>query len=498
MATTTRIRGKTELLGADIQNNDVLLIEHDLSGDDVDKKIKFSTLKTKVLSDLVDGTTPSAKATADASGNDIEQTYATKSELSDVSDDIDDIADGTTVVGKATADADGNPIKSTYAKLSGGTFTGDVTVQGDFTVEGTSYETHTEQLFTKKDEIITRDGASTGLASGEYTGLRAKKYDGTNDGRLVFDSTGTARVGDIGDEEPLATREEASNMIDGALLEWDGTNKRIKSSTKSVAVIDDTVSSPTSAYSSQKVDAIHADLENNVYNFTITETKSVTSATASVVLTANSSSNPITLVNGKTNLKLLFTSYCRSTVARSSESATYYPKVRVYTTSSAYSDIPLVVSRNGKLYLIPCHKVNSGINSSGYYWWWNNFTTFECVYLTSQTVYNSSGTSLGSMNVLLIKENPVVLSYASTTTNSYKVYADGLVEQWGTATTEGTSSVSLPINYSWSNSYKIMLTRNMGTAVDSDNKDSRVYNVTTSSFGYFYSYGSMYWYTIGY
>ena len=52
---TTRISGKTELLGADIQNNDVMLIEHDLSGDDADKKIKFSTLKTAITSDIKDG-----------------------------------------------------------------------------------------------------------------------------------------------------------------------------------------------------------------------------------------------------------------------------------------------------------------------------------------------------------------------------------------------------------------------------------------------------------
>lgn len=240
-------------------------------------------------------------------------------------------------------------------------------------------------------------------------------------------------------------------MTDGALLEWDGTHKRVKSSTRSVAVIDDTISSPNSAYSSQKVDAIHAQLENNVYNFTITETKSVTTATASVVLTANSSSNPITLVNGKTNLKLTFTSYCRSTVARSEESDAYYPKIKIYTSSSASVNIPLVVARDGELYLLPCHKVTSGINSSGYYWWWNNFTSFECVYLESQEVWDSEDGLVGTMNVLLIKDNPVVLNHKASL-RSYKVYADGIKELFGTEkkssyNIDAGSKITFPITF---------------------------------------------------
>lgn len=81
-----------------------------------------------------------AKATADAEGNVIPTTYATKEELAEetsaretadttlskgITDEataraaaIEDIVDGTTVVAKATADADGNNIASTYATKS--------------------------------------------------------------------------------------------------------------------------------------------------------------------------------------------------------------------------------------------------------------------------------------------------------------------------------------------------------------------------------------------
>lgn len=104
------------------------------------------------------------------------------------------------------------------------TITGTLTVNGNIVQNGTSYESHAEQLYTKNDLIKTRDGAVGGLGDGEYTGIEAEKYDGENNGRLVFDANGTARVGDVGSEQPLLTREEAANLDDYNMLIWDATN----------------------------------------------------------------------------------------------------------------------------------------------------------------------------------------------------------------------------------------------------------------------------------
>lgn len=79
---------------------------------------------------------------------------------------------------------------------------------GKISQSGESYETHAEQLFTTKNEIILRDGAIVGLAVGEYVGFRAKLYDGVNDGLLVYDKDGFARVGDIGALSRIATIQE--------------------------------------------------------------------------------------------------------------------------------------------------------------------------------------------------------------------------------------------------------------------------------------------------
>lgn len=103
------------------------------------------------------------------------------------------------------------------------TITGTLTVNGDIVQNGASYESHAEQLYTKNDLIKTRDGAVGGLGDGEYTGIEAEKYDGTNNGRLVFDANGTARVGDVGSEQPLLTREEASTLKDRQLFVWNAT-----------------------------------------------------------------------------------------------------------------------------------------------------------------------------------------------------------------------------------------------------------------------------------
>lgn len=104
-------------------------------------------------------------------------------------------------------------------------------VNGDIIQQGSSYKTHTEEVLTKNNVITLRDGAVSGLGSNEFTGLVAKKYDGTNDGRLIFDSDGIAKVGDAGNEQPLAVRNTASNMVNGKIVIWDSALKRLITST---------------------------------------------------------------------------------------------------------------------------------------------------------------------------------------------------------------------------------------------------------------------------
>ena len=116
--------------------------------------------------------------------------------------------------------------------VDGPTFTDTTTinatlqVNGDIIQNGAAYETHAEKVYTTNDYIIMRDGAVSGLGSGDYSGFQVKLYDGVNDGRLVIDNSGTARVGDVGNEQPLLTRDEAADLTDGDTLVWDSANSK--------------------------------------------------------------------------------------------------------------------------------------------------------------------------------------------------------------------------------------------------------------------------------
>lgn len=112
-------------------------------------------------------------------------------------------------------------------------FNKDITINGNIIQNGDTYKTHSEELYTKKNIIFTREGAISTLGDNEYTGIQAVKYDGTNDGQLVFDKDGTARVGDVGDTQPLTTRSEKEDLVGGNLLQWDADSNKIIDAGKS-------------------------------------------------------------------------------------------------------------------------------------------------------------------------------------------------------------------------------------------------------------------------
>nr|DAG50488.1 MAG TPA: hypothetical protein [Caudoviricetes sp.] len=118
------------------------------------------------------------------------------------------------------------------------TFKKDITIEGNIIQNGSAYETHAEKLYTKNNMIYTRDGATAALADNAYTGIQAVKYDGTNDGQLVFGKDGVARVGDVGNTQPLATRAEGNLLTDGHVLQWDAAGQTLVDSGKSVSDLE--------------------------------------------------------------------------------------------------------------------------------------------------------------------------------------------------------------------------------------------------------------------
>lgn len=116
---------------------------------------------------------------------------------------------------------------------TGGTVTGDLTIEQNLVVKGKTQTVDAETLKVKDKLIIVASGNTVPLTS--PAGLLAPKYDGEHYGALVFNSTGTAMVGDVSldedgnissvnDLQPLATR---GNISDGNLVKWDQTNQTL-------------------------------------------------------------------------------------------------------------------------------------------------------------------------------------------------------------------------------------------------------------------------------
>lgn len=163
---------------------------------------------------------------------------------------------------------------------------GPLTVDGDIIQNGQAYETHAEQVFSQNDLIVTRDGAVSALPAGVVSGIQIKKYDGVNDARLAVDNAGVARVGDVGDEQPLMTRAEVADMVGGAFLKWDAVHSKAISGT-----LDDvpTVGSSNGVKSSGVKNAI--DSVNNSLSSAITGKVSGTG-------TIGDDKHPVKVVNG--------------------------------------------------------------------------------------------------------------------------------------------------------------------------------------------------------
>lgn len=147
---------------------------------------------------------------------------------------------------------------------------GTLQVNGDIIQQGAAYETHAEKVYTTNDYIYMRDGAVGGLAIGSLSGFEVIKYDGTNNGRLAIDKDGSARVGDVGDEQPLLTRDEAANLTNGALLKWDANNYKavnegsVGSDTKPVKIVNGVAVAVTNTLATELYASNPNQLVNNV------------------------------------------------------------------------------------------------------------------------------------------------------------------------------------------------------------------------------------------
>lgn len=130
-----------------------------------------------------------------------------------------------------------------YLGKAGGTITGDLIVSGNLSVSGETSVIESTTLKVADKLIYVAKDNTTALTS--PAGLITPKYDGTNDGGLVYDNSGTAYVGDIkldskgnvdvnnSDLQPIATRDDYSKFTNGHKVKAE-----VDSSQKSVKFVD--------------------------------------------------------------------------------------------------------------------------------------------------------------------------------------------------------------------------------------------------------------------
>lgn len=113
-----------------------------------------------------------------------------------------------------------------------------ITIAGNLNVIGTTTTIDTTTLTTKDNLIELAKGNNAALTT--PAGFYVNNYDGENhSGALVFDSTGTAYVGDVtisnnnisntSSLQALATR--SKNLTANCILKWDDTNKTLVAAT---------------------------------------------------------------------------------------------------------------------------------------------------------------------------------------------------------------------------------------------------------------------------
>ena len=175
-----------------------------------------------------------------------------------------------------------NYLNNIFVNKSGDTIDGDLHIKGNLSIDGIGEEIISTELKVGANTITLRNGNPSALGNTELAGVVTKNYDGNNHNNIIsIDKNGVARTGDIdiatrilysnngtnfftdeelttpatigeneelrdtgnqtssgvkiyegitysnNDTQPLATREE--NPVDGALMKWDASSKKLVS-----------------------------------------------------------------------------------------------------------------------------------------------------------------------------------------------------------------------------------------------------------------------------
>lgn len=101
-------------------------------------------------------------------------------------------------------------------------------IDGDIVQSGSAYTVNAETVTTTQNLIVTRSDAVAGISGSDISGLEVTLYDGSNNLTFGTDNAGYFKVGESGQLQVLATREDAPN--DTSIPFWNNTEKRFDTS----------------------------------------------------------------------------------------------------------------------------------------------------------------------------------------------------------------------------------------------------------------------------
>lgn len=182
---------------------------------------------------------------------------------------------------------------------TGGTVTGDLVVQGNLAIRGTTTTVDTQTLEVKDNLIVVAKDNTTALTT--PAGMYVPKYDGAKNVALVVDNDGMAKVGNAvldssgnidKSKSALQTLATRTGLVDGKLVKYDGTNKTLVDTGKTVGDFATAAQGATADAAKAKADTNATDIANIKNGTTVVQN-------ANHANTADSAANVTTNINGK-------------------------------------------------------------------------------------------------------------------------------------------------------------------------------------------------------
>lgn len=145
--------------------------------------------------------------------------------------------------GYVTTVIDGSEVIHTDAGST--VFSHDVSISGDLFVDGTTFVVHNQEVTTSDNIIVVNQGETGPGVTAGIAGIEIDRGSETNYRFVFAEDTDTFRIGEIGDTQAVATREDSPTNL--RVPWWNDTAKRFDTAGEAYITIDNVLDEVTVA-----------------------------------------------------------------------------------------------------------------------------------------------------------------------------------------------------------------------------------------------------------